>query len=196
MNPLNVDLRLAREQAKITLQQIADQTHIPLDSLRIWKRAAMTSFPGGMYNRAFLRAYCECLGLDCHAIPGKIRSRKRRRPRNRCLETTGPRPWTQRRSLSPVVIWSAMLLISIASLLYSRQVDRGRLRSVFFPLSRDGACQTGSEASTSRRAAKPVPESSRLAAPPDQRHLPTSIPAALPISEPKERSSRHSATRV
>ena len=182
MNPLNVDLRLAREQKKITLQQIADHTHITLRQLEHLEEGRYSQLPGGMYNRAFLRAYCEVLGLDATRFLARYEAETPPPPEKPVLKPRNRRPLPQRSSLSPVVIWSAMLLISIASLLYSRKW----IADVFAPyFSR----------SQEMVLAKPVPKlppsqptkpvENHPVAQPDQAPA-TSIPAALPVTEPKE----------
>ena len=182
MNPLNVDLRLAREQKKITLQQIADHTHITLRQLEHLEEGRYSQLPGGMYNRAFLRAYCEVLGLDATRFLARYEAETPPPPEKPVLKPRNRRPLPQRSSLSPVVIWSAMLLISIASLLYSRKW----IADVFAPyFSR----------SQEMVLAKPVPKlppsqptkpvENHPVAQPDQARA-TSIPAALPVTEPKE----------
>jgi cytoskeleton protein RodZ len=185
MNPLNVDLKLAREQKKITLKQIADQTHITLRQLENLEEGRYSQLPGGMYNRAFLRAYCECLGLD--ATPFLARYEAETPPPSEkpvILKPRNRRPLPRRNSLSPVVIWSVMLLISIASLLYSRKW----IADVFSPYF--------SRSQEMVLAKPPVPNlpQSQPAAAPVENHPAAqagqapapSIPAALPTPEPEE----------
>jgi cytoskeletal protein RodZ len=182
MNPLNVDLRIAREQKKITLQQIADQTHITLRQLENLEEGRYSQLPGGMYNRAFLRAYCECLGLDAARFVERYEAETPPTPeKSVTLKPRNIRPLKHRNSLNPVIIWSAMLLISIGSLLYSRKW----IADVFAPyFSR----------SQEMVLAKPVaklPQSQPAAAPVENHPVAQqdpapapSVPATLPITEP------------
>jgi cytoskeletal protein RodZ len=184
MNPLNVDLRLAREQKKITLQQIADQTHITLRQLEHLEEGRYGQLPGGMYNRAFLRAYCECLGLDATGFLQRYEAETPPPPEKPViLKPRNTRRLRHRSSLSPLIIWSAMLLISIGSLLYSRKW----IADVFAPyFSR----------SQEMMLTKPIakPPQSQPAATPVENHAVTqpnpvaspSIPAAFPAAEPKD----------
>ena len=64
MESLGNDLKLVREQKQLTLEQIAADTRIGAHYLRCLEEARYGDLPGGMYNRAFLRAYCEYLGTD------------------------------------------------------------------------------------------------------------------------------------
>src|SRR5262245_54984978 len=184
MNPLNVDLRLAREQKKITLQQIADQTHITLRQLENLEEGRYGQLPGGMYNRAFLRAYCECLGLDATRFLERYEA-ETPPPAEKLvvLKPRNTRPFRHRSSLSPVIIWSAMLLISIGSLLYSRRW----IADVFAPyfsrsqeliLSKPSAKPPQSQPATTAVENHPVTQPDPVTSP--------AIPAALPATEPKD----------
>ena len=96
MNPLNVDLRLAREQAKISLQQVADQTRITLRHLENLEEGRYDQLPGGMYNRAFLRAYCECLGLDSAKFLKRYQGEVPQPENSVALKPRDTRPWRPR----------------------------------------------------------------------------------------------------
>jgi cytoskeleton protein RodZ len=184
MNPLSVDLRLAREQKKITLQQIADQTHISLRQLENLEEGRFSQLPGGMYNRAFIRAYCECLGLDPTGFLQKYEAETPPPPEKTVtLKSRNFRPLMPRRSLSPVLIWSVMLLISIGSLLYSRRW----IADFFAPYF-----SRSQEMLLAKQAPK-LPQAQPAGVPVEHHpvaqhdHSPsTSIPAALPAEGPKE----------
>ncbi len=64
MAMLGSDLKKLREERKITLEQIARETRISLRHLQGLEEGRYSELPGGMYNRAFLRSYCEQLGVD------------------------------------------------------------------------------------------------------------------------------------
>jgi cytoskeleton protein RodZ len=57
-------LRRARERRGLTLQQVADDTKIPLRHLHALERDEFAALPAGMYRRAEVRAYAEAIGLD------------------------------------------------------------------------------------------------------------------------------------
>jgi transcriptional regulator with XRE-family HTH domain len=57
-------LRRARESRGLTLQQISDETRIPLRHLDALERGNVTAIPGGFYRRAEIRAYAEVVHLD------------------------------------------------------------------------------------------------------------------------------------
>ena len=57
-------LRLYRESQKITLEDIADVTKVAASLFAGLERGDCARWPGGMYNRAFIRAYATAVGLD------------------------------------------------------------------------------------------------------------------------------------
>src|SRR5262249_30270104 len=147
------------------------------------------------YNRAFLRAYCECLGLDPARFVERYEAEAPQPEKPITLKPRATRSWGQRSSLSPMAIWTVMLLVSIGSLLYSRRW----IADVFAPyltrspeLLRPKAVPDPHETARS----EPVPDLPRTqpAAPPIESpagaqpaNAPSaSIPTGLPAPEPKE----------
>src|SRR4051812_36325662 len=57
-------LREAREKRGVSLRQIANSTRISVMSLEALERSDMTRLPGGIFTRAFIRAYAAEVGLD------------------------------------------------------------------------------------------------------------------------------------
>ena len=57
-------LRRARERRGLALQQIAQETKIPLRHLWALERDDFDALPGGLYRRAEVRAYAAAVGLD------------------------------------------------------------------------------------------------------------------------------------
>jgi cytoskeleton protein RodZ len=57
-------LREAREQRGLSLRQIASRTRISVISLEALERDDLTRLPGGIFTRAFIRAYAKEVGLD------------------------------------------------------------------------------------------------------------------------------------
>ena len=64
-------LKAEREKIGVTLEQISSDTHISLHHLESIEEGRFADLPGGMYNRAFIKAYCESIQLD----PGEILER-------------------------------------------------------------------------------------------------------------------------
>jgi transcriptional regulator with XRE-family HTH domain len=57
-------LRREREARSIPLRSIADRTKIGAGLLEGLERGDLSRWPGGIYRRAFVRAYAEAVGLD------------------------------------------------------------------------------------------------------------------------------------
>jgi cytoskeleton protein RodZ len=57
-------LREAREKRGVSLRQIANSTRISVMSLEALERSDLARLPGGIFTRAFIRAYAEEVGLD------------------------------------------------------------------------------------------------------------------------------------
>jgi len=57
-------LREARERKGISLRQIADRTRISVAALEALERNDIKRLPGGIFSRAFVRAYANEVGLD------------------------------------------------------------------------------------------------------------------------------------
>ena len=57
-------LREAREKRGVSLRQIANSTRISVMSLEALERSDLSRLPGGIFTRAFIRAYAEEVGLD------------------------------------------------------------------------------------------------------------------------------------
>jgi transcriptional regulator with XRE-family HTH domain len=57
-------LRLERERADITLEQIAARTKVGRSLLEALERNDLSRWPRGIFRRAFIRSYAEIVGLD------------------------------------------------------------------------------------------------------------------------------------
>ena len=57
-------LRAARESSGVTLRDIATRTRISLAYLEALERDDISKLPGGIFSRAFVRAYATEVGLD------------------------------------------------------------------------------------------------------------------------------------
>jgi len=57
-------LRQAREKRGLTLRVIADSTKISVRALEALERDDIARLPGGIFSRAFVRAYAQEVGLD------------------------------------------------------------------------------------------------------------------------------------
>lgn len=57
-------LREARERRGVSLRTIADATKISVRALEALERNDISQLPGGIFSRAFVRAYANEVGLD------------------------------------------------------------------------------------------------------------------------------------
>lgn len=57
-------LRDARERRGVGLREIADVTRISVRALEALERNDISQLPGGIFSRAFVRAYAAQIGLD------------------------------------------------------------------------------------------------------------------------------------
>ncbi len=127
---LGVDLRAARENKNLTLNQISEETHISLRHLQSLEEGKYSNLPGGMYNRAFLRSYCTYLELDPagflarYEVEVGAHAEKPVKSKQR-----SPAVVSQPKRIPPLLIWSVMLLGSITGLYFSR----GWIAQVFSP---------------------------------------------------------------
>jgi transcriptional regulator with XRE-family HTH domain len=65
-------LRLQREQRGISLESVAQQTKIGPAFLVGLERGDCSKWPGGIYSRAWIRAYAGAIGLDPEDIAGRF----------------------------------------------------------------------------------------------------------------------------
>lgn len=61
-------LRAERERRGITLKTVADQTKVAAPLLQGLESGDLSRWPGGIYRRAFVKAYSSALGLDADDV--------------------------------------------------------------------------------------------------------------------------------
>ena len=64
MDDLGAQLKRARDERGLTLSEIANRTKIAVTALEALERNDLSRLPGGIFGRAFVRAYAAELGLD------------------------------------------------------------------------------------------------------------------------------------
>ncbi len=121
MESVASELKSEREKRKISLAQIAADTRISLRHLESLEEGRYADLPGGMYNRAFLRAYCERLNLDQRAIIQRYEAEILPLSEKSLKPKVHIPPQSTSLRISPVVVWSLMLLISATGLFFSRK---------------------------------------------------------------------------
>jgi cytoskeleton protein RodZ len=88
-------LQHAREQRGLTLQDIAATTKIPMRALSAIEQSDFGRLPGGVFRRAYLRAFAAEVGLDGDKLAREYRARFETEPSDEPL----PRhqaPWSDR----------------------------------------------------------------------------------------------------
>jgi cytoskeleton protein RodZ len=117
MESIASKLKAQRENLNISLSQIAEDTHISLRYLQSLEAGRFDELPGGMYNRAFLRAYCDTLGLDqkelLQCYESEILSLSDKPVKSKSTIPSSIK-------ISPLIIWSLMLVISAISIFLNR----------------------------------------------------------------------------
>ncbi|OLD22475.1 MAG: hypothetical protein AUI91_01825 [Acidobacteria bacterium 13_1_40CM_3_56_11] len=78
MTNFGSSFKRARETKGISIDQIASETRISTRFLLAIENEQFHLLPGGIFNRGFIRAYAEKVGLD----PAKIREWRPPGPRN------------------------------------------------------------------------------------------------------------------
>ncbi len=129
MNSLGSELKAARERRNISLSFIAEETRIGLRHLQSLEEGRFSDLPGGIYNRAFIKAYCEILNLDAHDVLQKYDDEimpHTERPPKPQQRIPSPKPFW---AANPIFAWSLMLVISATGLFFSRDW----ISSVFSP---------------------------------------------------------------
>ena len=58
------ELGRERKLRRISLREVAEATKINLRYLEALERNDFTHLPGGLFNRGFVRAYCQYIGVD------------------------------------------------------------------------------------------------------------------------------------
>jgi cytoskeleton protein RodZ len=124
-------LKLEREKQNISLSQVSADTRISLRHLESLEEGRYSDLPGGMYNRAFLRAYAERLSLDSKEILRRYAEEMLLPQAEKLLKSKVQIPPKNKRTLklNPVIIWGFMLLFSVTGLFFSRQW----ISSIFSP---------------------------------------------------------------
>lgn len=62
------EIRRERELRQISLREVAQATKINLRYLEAMERNDFAYLPGGLFNRGFVRAYCQHIGVDSESM--------------------------------------------------------------------------------------------------------------------------------
>lgn len=166
-------LRQAREQRGISLRAIADRTKISVLALEALERNDLSRLPGGIFTRAFVRAYAVEVGLDAEDTVRRFVARFPDACAEEVPRAYEPNPEHIEVDDSPTfgrawraLAWSLPLLLGVGYFGFG-----GRL-----PLWRDAPQAT---------AARPVDEHPAVPPPPAQRATVAIAPAPEAAAQPE-----------
>jgi len=178
MESIGSALRSAREKLNISLKTVAHETRISLRHLENIDADRFGDLPGGMYNRAFLKAYCDYLGLPHQKyLQQYLESTSRQIEKTaKPAARTDMKAVRQTRGIGPVISWSVLLVVSIGGIYLSRD-GISRLFSPYFSRPRADSISIPPDTSADLQGSQ-NPESSTVpppaeSVPPDQTDPPT-----------------------
>jgi cytoskeleton protein RodZ len=173
MTNLGASLKKARESKGISLDQIASETRISTRFLAAIESEEFHLLPGGIFNRGFVRAFAEKVGLDPDQAVAEYERLAEVRPPE-AVPVATPEPEKKKSpKLYPVAIGALLLLIVV---FYVVTRESGR--------TAETASQTAPAASPTTNPAAPpptpAPESSN---PPVAVEPPPAAPEAAPANQ-------------
>ncbi len=114
MTNLGASFKKAREAKGISLDQIAGKTRISTRFLAAIENEEFHRLPGGIFNRGFVRAFAENVGLDPdQAVAEYERLVRVAEPAEASLPPKGAAPARIERHLYPVAAGALVLLVAI-----------------------------------------------------------------------------------
>jgi hypothetical protein len=109
-------LRDSRVQRGISLTEISNHTKISQRHLASLERGDISHWPGGMYRRAMVRAYCTCVGLQSEDVVGRF---TRAFAEERRVDDASPRVDAPVRTLptaQPIMAMVAITMMAVSGL--------------------------------------------------------------------------------
>lgn len=108
---IGVRLRRAREERGLTLGDIANATKISIGALKALEENDVSRLPGGLFGRAYLKAFANEVGLNADELAREFRQTFE--PEKPTTTPPGP-PIPDRRSM---LIWAASVAMTVILLL-------------------------------------------------------------------------------
>jgi cytoskeleton protein RodZ len=184
MESVGADLRSRRESKHVSLSDVAQSTRISINHLKSIEEGNYKALPGGMYNRAFLKSYCDYLNLD----PAEYLARYEKEtysPTEKAARSKVKMPQQPGNGLTvhPLAAWAVMFLVSVIGLYFSRNW----ISAVFSPYFAKSPATALPLPSPPPPVPEPVPKPN-----PPQQQATDSIPvqtAANPTEESKATAS-------
>jgi cytoskeletal protein RodZ len=120
MSSFGETLRRERELRQISLREIAEATKINLRYLDALERDDFRHLPGGVFNKGFVRAYAQFIGIDAESmVTAYLEEDGRQQARASRVSGTPPAPEAPApaRSLGPRLWFAALVVVLILVLL-------------------------------------------------------------------------------
>src|SRR5262245_8183966 len=123
MEDLGAHLKHAREKRGIPLKDIAARTKISVTALEALERNDFTRLPGGIFGRAFVRAYALEIGLDPATTVADFQVHLAQREREaaergatRVVITKDDREFVERQKRALLVLRAVIVVVVVAVL--------------------------------------------------------------------------------
>ena len=149
-NGLGSELREARVQRGLTLEQISYETRIRTRYLEALEDERFDDLPGDAYAKGFLRTYADFVGLDGPQMVARYRTRFPRRAEPAVAPRRQP-AYEPRRGLAVLVAAAAVVVLGVAALV-AWQLDTGNGGS-----NRAATPTTAPSTTASKPKPKPTP---------------------------------------
>ena len=128
MSSFGEELKRERELREFTLREVSESTKISLRHLEALERNDFEQLPGGVFNRGFVRAYAQFIGVDPEAMvnaylleeqarssQGASQDRYLRRRNDSQRAGGGQEAAQPRRPRGKSMLWVGLLLIVVAA---------------------------------------------------------------------------------
>jgi cytoskeleton protein RodZ len=194
------ELKSQREKQNISLAHIAEDTRISLRYLESLEEGRYADLPGGIYTRAFLRAYCERLNIDQKEIlrryEEEISPLVEKFPKSKVHippQSPAQRP-------NAIISWISLLLILTAVIFFNRNwfvsvfspYFHTRVPSLRFEAPKEPALSPPSSVQSSPQPFEQPPLSSALSSTPE---TPAQLPTA-PLKNPDQTAATPAGNKL
>jgi cytoskeleton protein RodZ len=197
MESLGATFKHARESRKLSLSQVAEATRISCRHLQNIEEGRYGDLPGGMYNRAFIRAYSEFLGLDPQPLVSRydteVTPLTEKKPAKRRVSV--PQNSSKSR-LHSLLAWTVMLGLSTTGVFFSRHWI-AQVFSPYFSKPPAAKVQTDITPAAPRTSPPISPPSAQPAAVPPAPIAPAPLPASAESQTgPATQTSGNATARI
>jgi cytoskeletal protein RodZ len=151
MVSLGEELKRERELREISLREISESTKISIRILEAIEKNNFQALPGGIFNRNFLRAYAEFIGLDSDNVVRKYHQQfdSSEEPVASTPGTALPfqEPAVKKSSKTLQIVLMLILLVVAAAFLFfnrhrflPRTNSNNRISNIYYACLADPAC--------------------------------------------------------